>query len=169
MSSSCRRFELLRVKLQYLYEGNPGEINFGLGQQGFELSGVNCKPPSKMLEINRLPNLFTNCQSQITFMSVTVDLFFFYVVCFLNCINFVTYCVSKLQFQRIFFSEEEKSPLSALVFELAQVNQTMWGQHLFTIVTFETVLSYIALVHIILNRERNLQLLCGSQTRYLRK
>ena len=64
-----------RVKLQYVYEGNPGEINFGLGQQGFELSGVNCKPPSKMVEINRLPNLFTNCQSQITFMSVTVDLF----------------------------------------------------------------------------------------------
>lgn len=101
------------------------------------------------------------CQYQLIFL--------FYVGCFLNCINFVTYCVSKLQFQRIFFSEEEKSPLSALVFELAQLNQTMWGQHLFTMVTFETVLSYIALVHIILNRERNLQLLCGSQTRYLRK
>ena len=35
-------FKLPRVKLQWMYDGNPGEIDFGSSLWGFELSGVDC-------------------------------------------------------------------------------------------------------------------------------
>ena len=42
-------FELLRLRVTEgkitvndLYDGNPGEIDFGLSYRGFELSGVDC-------------------------------------------------------------------------------------------------------------------------------
>ena len=38
--SSYWRFKLPRVKLQYMYEGNPGEINLGLFSARLKLATV---------------------------------------------------------------------------------------------------------------------------------
>ena len=40
--SSYRGFELSRpVKLQYMYEANPEEIDFGSSYRGFNIIGIN--------------------------------------------------------------------------------------------------------------------------------
>ena len=55
---------LPRVKLRWMYEGNPGEIDLGSSEQGFELTGVNCNSAPQETDIQCLVKKFYFIKSE---------------------------------------------------------------------------------------------------------
>ena len=99
-SSSYRGFELPRVKLQWTYDGNPGEIDFGLSEREVRVSEGSSYRESTVLA------LFFEPLQQVTVFTITCVSILFSSQYQAFCVSSHTHC-NRFDFKEKNFQEKK--------------------------------------------------------------